>query len=132
MKEIEPERFIEHIICLKKFALVLTHDVDTAAGLEKSQTLMELEDNLEFKSSFNFVPERYKVPEALRHLLVNRGMVLLNTHPDYMNFNFGPIRNEEYPADYYIYFLKHIKEKYKGRYWHVLPKEISTFWKKQN
>jgi hypothetical protein len=39
----------------KKFALVLTHDVETMVGLRKCRQLMELERELGFQSSFNFV-----------------------------------------------------------------------------
>jgi peptidoglycan/xylan/chitin deacetylase (PgdA/CDA1 family) len=45
----------------KKFALVLTHDVDTQRGHDKSLLLMNLEKEAGFVSSFNFVPERYSV-----------------------------------------------------------------------
>src|SRR5437762_10427756 len=41
----------------KKFALVLTHDIESANGLQKCRELMELEIDLGFRSSFNFVPE---------------------------------------------------------------------------
>lgn len=57
----------------KQFALVLTHDVDTAKGHEKSLFLMKLESELGFRSSFNFVPERYRVSPLLRDTLSNRG-----------------------------------------------------------
>jgi len=57
----------------KKFALVLTHDVDTEKGHEKCHQLMELEKSLGFVSSFNFVPERYDVSRKLRHYLTNNG-----------------------------------------------------------
>jgi hypothetical protein len=57
----------------KKFALILTHDVDTIIGQEKCEQLMELEKSLGFRSSFNFVPERYPVSEALRILLKTNG-----------------------------------------------------------
>lgn len=50
----------------KRFALVLTHDVDTAKGQEKCQDVMHLERKLGFRSSFNFVPERYPVSRTLR------------------------------------------------------------------
>jgi hypothetical protein len=36
---------------------------------------------------------------------------------------------EEYPADYYVEFLEYVKERYKGQYWHVLPREMARFWK---
>jgi hypothetical protein len=57
----------------KRFALVLTHDVDTAKGQEKCKLLMELEKNLGFRSSFNFVPRRYDVQVDLRNALNKDG-----------------------------------------------------------
>ena len=58
----------------KKFALVLTHDVESAAGLRKCRRLMELEAEMGFRSSFNFVPEGdYRVPEKLRKELAQNG-----------------------------------------------------------
>jgi len=239
----------------KKFALVLTHDVDTAKGAENCIKLMMLELQLGFRSSFNFVPERYAVPPKLRHELVANGfevglhglnhdgklyhsreifkaraqrincyleewqavgfrspsmhhnlawihdlkieydastfdtdpfepqadgvrtifpfwiqngspaegyvelpytlpqdftlfvlmgrknidiwkkkldwvvakggMVLLNVHPDYLNFGDKKCSQEEYPASYYRQFLEYVKERYDGEYWHVLPKELA-------
>ena len=41
----------------KRFAVVLTHDVEGVAGMERSLALMELEKAAGFRSSFNFVPE---------------------------------------------------------------------------
>ena len=35
---------------------------------------------------------------------------------------------EEYPADYYVEFLEYVREKYKGQYWHALPREMARFW----
>jgi hypothetical protein len=57
----------------KKFALVLTHDVEFREGHDKCTTLMNLEKKLGFVSSFNFVPERYKVDSKLREILVGNG-----------------------------------------------------------
>ena len=57
----------------KRFALVLTHDVETARGAERCPALANLEESLGFRSSFNFVPERYKVPPHLRKYLVSKG-----------------------------------------------------------
>jgi hypothetical protein len=57
------------------------------------------------------------------------GMVLMDTHPDYMNYSTGKSGKEEYPASYYEDFLKHIKEKYSDQYWHPLPKDMARFWK---
>jgi hypothetical protein len=241
----------------KRFAFVLTHDVDTAKGHEFSYSLNRMEANLGFRSSFNFVPERYQVDAKLRKGLVQSGfevgvhglnhdgklystrvefkrraerinqylqdwgavgfrspamhhnlewihdlnieydastfdtdpfepqpdgvgtifpfwvtgdggagyvelpytlpqdftlfvlmkektidiwkkkldwiaehggMALLNTHPDYMNFDGGKLGVEEYPADLYREFLEYVKTKYEGQYWHALPKEIARFW----
>lgn len=50
----------------KRFALVLTHDVETAAGTAKCLDLMRLEQNRGFRSSFNFVPGDYPVAPELR------------------------------------------------------------------
>jgi glycosyltransferase involved in cell wall biosynthesis len=58
----------------KKFAFVLTHDVESRAGLNRCRSLMQLELDLGFRSSFNFVPEgSYRVPVELREELTARG-----------------------------------------------------------
>ncbi len=58
----------------KKFAFVLTHDVESAVGLRKCRELMQLELELGFRSSFNFVPEgSYRVPAELREELTDAG-----------------------------------------------------------
>ena len=241
----------------KRFALVLTHDVDTAAGQEKCHRLATLENNLGFRSSFNFVPERYTVTPELRDylsgngfevgvhgllhdgklyqsrkLFLNRathinqyleeweavgfrspamhhnldwihdldieydastfdtdpfepqsdgvhtifpffvkgdvvqkgyvelpytlpqdftlfvlmkekttkiwkektdwiakngGMVLLNTHPDYMSFERNRLRMAEYRSELYEEFLRYILDRYKTQFWHVLPRDMGRF-----
>ena len=58
----------------------------------------------------------------------NGGMALFITHPDYINFNNKP-HYEKYPAKYYEDFLKYIKTKYEGQYWHALPRDMARFWK---
>ncbi len=242
----------------KKFALVLTHDVDTVKGQANCRKLAKLEIELGFRSCFNFVPERYNVSEKLRHHLTDNGfevgvhglyhdgklyesrkifnervvrinqylkewesvgfrspamhhnlewihdldieydastfdtdpfepqpegidtvfpfcvlknssnkgyielpytlaqdftlfvlmkektiniwkqkldwivekggMVLINTHPDYMNFDQRKCSLEEYTFLIYEELLKYIASKYEGQYWHVLPKNIARFW----
>jgi hypothetical protein len=57
----------------KKFALVLTHDVESERGLERSIRLAGLERELGLKSAFNFVPERYPVNPRIRHELQENG-----------------------------------------------------------
>jgi hypothetical protein len=245
----------------KKFALVLTHDVELEKGQKKCMQLMQLEKKYGFRSSFNFVPERYHVSKPLidelkknnfevgvhglfhdgklysskkifqqrakkinhylhewdavgfrspsmHHnlewlhkldieydastfdtdpfepqsdgvntvfpfwvkngsietgyielpytlaqdftqfillkkkdiniwkrkldwIIENGGMALLNTHPDYMNFDNKECKQEEYSAALYEDFLKYVKNKYEGIYWHVLPKKITQFWNKR-
>lgn len=56
-----------------KFALVLTHDVETRRGLERCRVIMNLEERLGFRSAFYFVPERYPVPADLRAEMIRRG-----------------------------------------------------------
>jgi hypothetical protein len=244
----------------KRFALVLTHDVDTAKGQAKCYELIELEKRLGFRSSFYFVPKRYEVSSELRNDLVRNGfevgvhglyhdgklytsrhmfqerakeinqylhewpsvgfrspsmhhnldwihdlnieydastfdtdpfepqpdgvgtifpfwvdgnskqkgymelpytlsqdftlfvlmqegnidiwirkldwivkqggMALLNTHPDYMNFDGRLLDIEEYPVRLYAEFLRYVKDKYEGQYWHALPREMARFWTK--
>jgi hypothetical protein len=57
----------------KKFALILTHDVELIGGQNKCLDLMRLEMDLGFRSSFDFVPERYNVSPVLRQLLFSNG-----------------------------------------------------------
>jgi glycosyltransferase involved in cell wall biosynthesis len=58
----------------KKFAFTLTHDVERKKGLDRSRELADLEIELGFRSSFNFVPEgEYRVPESLREFLTENG-----------------------------------------------------------
>jgi len=57
----------------KNFALLLTHDVELRKGHDKCIQLLEIEKELGFKSSFNFVPERYKVDKELREFIISEG-----------------------------------------------------------
>lgn len=246
----------------KKFALILTHDVDTQKGHDKCRELLNIEKSLNFKSSFNFVLEDYIVSPELRQYITdngfevgvhglnhngklykskeffmksaskinhylkewgaagfrspsmqhnlewihnldiaydastfdtdpfepqsdgvgtifpfyvkddltqrgyvempytlpqdftlyilmkenkidiwkkklnwiaeNGGMALLNTHPDYINFENKNMSLEEFPQQYYVEFLEYIKNTYAGQYWHVLPREMAHFWHHMN
>jgi peptidoglycan/xylan/chitin deacetylase (PgdA/CDA1 family) len=243
----------------KKFAVVLTHDVDTAKGHAQCKQLMEMEQRFNFRSSFNFVPERYKVSAELRKDLeangfevgvhglrhdgnlfsskekfieeaaqINRyieewgsvgfrspcmyhnlewiadlnieydastfdtdpfepqpdgvatifpflvvhgphqksyvelpytlpqdftlfvmmqektievwktkldwvalhgGMVLVNTHPDYMCSGGRRPNLEEYPSKLYEDLLAYIRTQHEGQYWHALPRDVARFWR---
>jgi len=57
----------------KRFALVLTHDVEDLRGLLRVPRLVEMEERLGFRSSYNFVPEKYKVSPDLRRDLEEKG-----------------------------------------------------------
>ncbi len=244
----------------KEFALILSHDVDSSAGYDKSGRLAELEKRLGFRSSFNFVPEGYRIDErrrvelsnagfevgvhGLKHdaqlfrrrdifdrraVQINRylrewgavgfhspsmyhnldwigdldieydsstfdtdpfepqpdgletifplwicspgrkrgyvelpytlpqdhclfiifreksiniwkekldwiarhgGMALLNTHPDFMNFDGENRSFEEYPVTRYLDFLEYAASRYEGRYWHALPRDVARYIRK--
>lgn len=54
--------------------LILTHDVETAAGRDFAFKLMDLDDSFGFKASYQVVPEqRYQVPEKLVSGIRDRG-----------------------------------------------------------
>jgi len=58
----------------KTFAFVLTHDVEGTRGLDRCRQLAQIEINLGFRSSFNFVPEgEYVTPPSLRSYLNEAG-----------------------------------------------------------
>ena len=56
------------------------------------------------------------------------GMALLNTHPDYINFE-NKRELEQFPVTYYSDFLKFVKKNYNGKYWNVLPKDVAAYYK---
>jgi hypothetical protein len=58
----------------KKFAFVLTHDVEGIRGFERCKRLAETDKALGFRSSFNFVPEgEYRLADSLRLFLTQEG-----------------------------------------------------------
>ncbi|MHB9010248.1 MAG: hypothetical protein ACYDC1_25340 [Limisphaerales bacterium] len=58
----------------KQFALILTHDVESASGVRKVRELAGIEQRHGFRSSFNFIPEGfYDTPTELRHWLTDNG-----------------------------------------------------------
>lgn len=58
----------------KKFAVVLTHDVEGHDGVRRCRQLMQLELEMGFRSSFNFIPEgSYKDPRGVREELSRNG-----------------------------------------------------------
>ena len=55
------------------------------------------------------------------------GMVLINTHPDYMCFEGAPARNE-FQVDRYAELLSYIQETYSGTFWHALARDVAGFY----
>lgn len=55
------------------------------------------------------------------------GMVLLDTHPDYIAFDGEKQVFKTYPVGRYAEFLRFIKSRYEGRYWHALPHQVAEF-----
>ena len=54
------------------------------------------------------------------------GMVLLNSHSDYMDFEGGGNDDLSYPVGHYIDFLTHLKTRYAGMYYHALSAAIAA------
>jgi hypothetical protein len=57
----------------RRFAFVVTHDVEGARGVERCFRLAQMEKELGLVSSFNFVPQRYPLSPNLRTGLVANG-----------------------------------------------------------
>lgn len=56
-----------------KSAFTLTHDIESKKGLEQALAMADFEESLGFRSSFNFVPEKYKLDWTLIDYLRQRG-----------------------------------------------------------
>ena len=63
--------------------------------------------------------------EKLAWVADHGGMVLLDTHPDYMHFGPGARQYDEYPVGLYRELLEHVESRYGGTYWHALPREVA-------
>jgi len=57
----------------RTWALVLTHDVETDPGYRRMRLLRTVEERAGFRSSWNFVPKRYAVHDAVVHELTEAG-----------------------------------------------------------
>lgn len=56
----------------KRFAFILTHDIETDKGQQFVRRVADIEEDLGFRSSFNFVPEGYRVDMGLVNELRQR------------------------------------------------------------
>jgi glycosyltransferase involved in cell wall biosynthesis len=54
-------------------------------------------------------------------------MVLVNVHPDYMCFPGEAPSRRTYPAQHYVALLEYIRDRYAGKYWQALPREVASF-----
>src|SRR5687768_10353627 len=58
----------------KRFAVVITHDVESSMGLAKCDKLVDLDQRLGFRSSFNLIPEGdYRASAELRSRIKSQG-----------------------------------------------------------
>jgi len=67
--------------------------------------------------------------DKLDWIVRHGGMALLNVHPDYMGFDEGKRSASEFSLAWYVEFLQHIKERYAGRYWNGLPREVARWYR---
>ena len=65
IKELWPDR--------RRYAFVLTHDIEKAEGQAFARQVADLDASFGFRSSFNFVPERYPIDHELMDDLRARG-----------------------------------------------------------
>jgi peptidoglycan/xylan/chitin deacetylase (PgdA/CDA1 family) len=56
-----------------KWALVLTHDVETEEGLKYVPNIINVENKFGFKSSFNIVPHKYNIDDGIINLIKETG-----------------------------------------------------------
>jgi hypothetical protein len=60
--------------------VIMTHDVETSSGLNFIPSMMDIEDSLGVKSSFQIIPEkRYQAPQSLLRQIRDRGCEI-NVH----------------------------------------------------
>jgi hypothetical protein len=59
-------------------------------------------------------------------IVKNKGMALLNVHPDYIDFSDNRSL-EKFPIKLYKDFLNHVKNNYAGKFWNALPREVAAY-----
>jgi hypothetical protein len=60
------------------------------------------------------------------------GLALLNVHPDYMCFGNEVVSFDTYPVELYCEFLEHVRSVFGDGFWHVLPRDLSRFWRNRH
>jgi hypothetical protein len=57
----------------------------------------------------------------------HQGMVLLNVHPDYIDFVDANGSSQQYPVAHYRELLEYVRDRYAGRFWHALPRDVAAY-----
>jgi len=55
------------------------------------------------------------------------GMALVNVHPDYLRFPDQSPSACTFPVEHYEHLLTYVVERYAGRFWHALPREVASY-----
>jgi hypothetical protein len=108
------------------FPFVVKHPILQSTFIEIPYTLPQ-----DFSTFIIFEEPNTDIWEKKLDWIVEQGGVAhLCTHPDYMNFGNSKMSYEEYPYERYEHFLKYIKEKHQGMYWHALPVDLASYIRK--
>ena len=91
----------------KRFAVVLTHDIESQKGLNNCHHLVNIEKKMGFRSSFNFVAEDYQVSKEFRNLLIYEGFEV-GIHGIYHCEN--PFRNKKTFQEHAIKINHYLKK----------------------
>lgn len=57
------------------------------------------------------------------------GMALINTHPDYMQFENSQKERDEFPVARYEELLRYVREKYSASYWAATPRQVARYYR---
>jgi len=107
---------------------------------------LRMEDDVSSGSSGGYVELSYTLPQDSTVFLLLRerpdiwthklnwiaehgGMALVNVHPDYIQFGGEPGSSRTFPVELYSEFLKTIRSKYEGAYWHVTASELASWYR---
>lgn len=67
--------------------------------------------------------------QKLAWIAEKEGMALLNSHPDYVDFDTGRSSHAAYPASWYEDFLAYVNSAHRGRFWNPLPRELAGWYR---
>ena len=60
-------------------------------------------------------------------IAANRGMALLNVHPDYIQLEDAAAGKHTYPVRFFTQLLHYVTSNYGDSVWHALPSEVAAF-----